>query len=320
MEHDIRAVGVIGAGLSGLACARRLRDAGLAVRLFDKGRSPGGRISTRRVETAEGPVQFDHGAQFFTARHPDFCVALERLPTEASLLWRGPGVGEDWRVAAPGMSALPKALAARLDVLCSTRVDVITRRGECWDLIGEQGVTIGSFDHVVVATPAEQAVPLLAPIAPHLALEATQAVTAPCWAGLFAFSDPLTTERAAYEFQDHPVLSWVACDATKPGRRQGPQGWVVHARPDWTRRHLEEGPGDVAPRLLNGLAAILESVSEPLLMQAHRWRYAKVERAAGMPFGWDARLGVGVCGDWRLGPRVELAWRSGHDLAGAMLA
>jgi predicted NAD/FAD-dependent oxidoreductase len=320
MKHAIRTVGVIGAGVSGLACARRLSDAGLAVRLFDKGRSPGGRISTRRVETADGPAQFDHGAQFFTARHPDFCAALEHLPAEASLLWRGPGGGEDWRVAAPGMSALPKALSAGLDMSCSTRVDAITRRGERWDLIGEHGVTIGSFEHVVVAIPAEQAVPLLAPIAPHLGHEAAQAVTAPCWAGLFAFSEPLTTEKAAYEFQDHPVLSWVACDSTKLERRQRPQCWVVHARPDWTRMHLEEAPEDVAPQLLDGLASIIAAVSKPMLMQAHRWRYAKVERASGAPFGWDAQLGVGVCGDWRLGPRIELAWRSGHELAGAMLA
>jgi predicted NAD/FAD-dependent oxidoreductase len=84
--------------------------------------------------------------------------------------------------------------------------------------------------------------------------------------------------------------------------------------------HLEEAPEDVAPQLLDGLASIIAAVSKPMLMQAHRWRYAKVERASGAPFGWDAQLGVGVCGDWRLGPRIELAWRSGHELAGAMLA
>jgi predicted NAD/FAD-dependent oxidoreductase len=320
MEHQVRTVGVIGAGIAGLACARRLSDAGFTVRLFDKGRSLGGRIATRRVETAEGPAQFDHGAQFFTARHPEFCMALERLPAEASLLWRGPGVGEDWRVAAPGMSALPKALAARLDVLCSTRVDAITRRGERWDLIGDQGATIGSFDNVVVAIPAEQAVPLLARIAPHFAHEAAQAVTAPCWAGLFAFKEPLAFERAAFEPQNHPILGWIACDNMKPGRNPGPQCWVVHAHPEWSRTYLEEAPGDVAPQLLEGLASIMGATLEPLLMQAHRWRYAKVEQAAGTSFGWDPQLGVGVCGDWRLGPRVELAWRSGHELAGAMLA
>ena len=50
---------IIGAGMAGLACARHLADAGLAVVLLDKGRGVGGRVATRRV----GDMQFDHGAQ-----------------------------------------------------------------------------------------------------------------------------------------------------------------------------------------------------------------------------------------------------------------
>lgn len=320
MVREVRTVGIVGAGMAGLACARRLHAVGLSVRVIDKGRSVGGRIATRRLEAAVGAANFDHGAQFFTARHPDFRAALEGLPAEASMLWRRSGVCDDWRVAAPGISALPKALADGLDISLSTQVAEIARHGERWVLFGEDGATIGGFDAVIIATPAEQAAPLLAPIAPHFAKEAAQAVTAPCWAGLFAFQESLTMEQAAYELQDHPVLSWIACDSAKPGRKDEPQCWVAHARPDWTRANLEEPPAAIAPQLLEALASVLGPVIEPLLMQAHRWRYARVERAAGSPFGWDSRLGAGVCGDWRLGSRIELAWRSGHDLAGAMLA
>jgi hypothetical protein len=223
-------------------------------------------------------------------------------------------------VAAPGISALPKALAAGLDIASSTRVEAIARHGERWVLLGEDGATLSSFDSVIVATPAEQAAPLLALIAPHFAHEAARAVTAPCWAGLFAFKEPLTMAKAAHELQGHPVLSWIACDSSKPGREGEPQCWVAHAHPDWTRTHLEEAPVDVVPHLLEALASVLGHVMEPLLMQAHLWRYAKVERAARSAFGWDPRLALRVCGDWRLGPRIELAWRSGHELAGAILA
>ena len=40
---------IIGAGMSGIACARALRKAGVPVRLIDKGRGIGGRVATRRV-------------------------------------------------------------------------------------------------------------------------------------------------------------------------------------------------------------------------------------------------------------------------------
>lgn len=61
-------VAIVGAGMAGLSCARALVEAGLKVAVFDKARGAGGRMATRRGELAS----FDHGAQYFTARSPDF--------------------------------------------------------------------------------------------------------------------------------------------------------------------------------------------------------------------------------------------------------
>ena len=65
-------IGIVGAGMAGLACAEALTSAGHAVVVLDKGRGPGGRMSTRRLETPLGEVRFDHGAQYFTGRDPGF--------------------------------------------------------------------------------------------------------------------------------------------------------------------------------------------------------------------------------------------------------
>jgi len=43
-------VAVVGAGVAGLACARTPRDHGVDVTVFDKGRSPGGRLVTHRFD------------------------------------------------------------------------------------------------------------------------------------------------------------------------------------------------------------------------------------------------------------------------------
>jgi renalase len=108
---------VIGAGVAGLACARRLAAGGARVVVVDKGRGPGGRLSTRRVATALGEVGFDHGAQFLTARDPDFS-ALTRDWLARGLLapWNGvvrlaadgtnaPLSGDPLLVGVPGMNA-----------------------------------------------------------------------------------------------------------------------------------------------------------------------------------------------------------------------
>ncbi len=42
-------VAVIGAGMTGITCARALADAGFDVTVFEKSRGLGGRMATRRV-------------------------------------------------------------------------------------------------------------------------------------------------------------------------------------------------------------------------------------------------------------------------------
>lgn len=65
---------VVGAGLSGLMCARTLQDHGLDVTVFEKSRGLGGRMANRR---AEPNLRFDHGAQYFTARDHNFALYVQ---------------------------------------------------------------------------------------------------------------------------------------------------------------------------------------------------------------------------------------------------
>lgn len=51
---------VVGAGIAGLMAAQSLSNSGHDVVVVDKGRSPGGRLATRRINDAT----LDHGAQF----------------------------------------------------------------------------------------------------------------------------------------------------------------------------------------------------------------------------------------------------------------
>jgi len=55
---------IIGAGISGILCGKRLAEAGHSVLILDKGRNIGGRLSTRRTDGAV----FHHGASSL----PDF--------------------------------------------------------------------------------------------------------------------------------------------------------------------------------------------------------------------------------------------------------
>jgi renalase len=326
MSKPMKKIAIIGAGIAGLACAQVLSARGLAVSVFDKGRGPGGRMSTRRASSETGELFFDHGAQYFTARDRAFVSEIERLMGIGAVApWVGdlvvldkeglnhPLAQEPVYVGTPGMNGVIKALATPLDVTWNCRVETITRHHSQWHLTSDTGQSLGDFDHVVCAVPAEQVSPLLQAIAPRMAAMSLEIASLPCWAGLFAFAAPLSMPFDAIRFKDHPMLDFVAINASKPARVDQCT-YVVHARADWSVAHLEEPADVIAEHLLQGLLSFADNKPNNLYCAAHRWRYARVDVTHGIGCVYDETLGLGVCGDWLSGPRVESAWLSGHEL------
>lgn len=114
-----------------------------------------------------------------------------------------------------------------------------------------------------------------------------------------------------------------------PGAERRDDGWRSGGRPDrpvldrpvrFRASAAGRAPEWVGLALQESLAALLDFRALPLFGQAHRWRFARVARAAATPFAWNSTLRLGACGDWRLGPSAECAWLSGNQLAAAILS
>lgn len=314
-------VAIVGAGLAGIVCARRLIESGRSVVLFDKGRKAGGRMSTRRAE----PTRFDHGASLFTAEAPGFQAEVETWAAAGFVArWEGrfskvgadatrtPWLSSAW-VGTPSMSSVPAALAQDLDVQIKVRVGRIEQAADGWALHDEHGAALGTFGTVIVNTPSGQAAPLLEAV-PSLHTAVDAAAMEPCWAVMIVPEQPWDPGFDAAQFEGGP-LSHAFSQASKPGRDDTP-GWVLHARGEWTQSQWESSPESVVETLLEALAAATGAPVGALLhAKAHRWRYARV--SAGLPGGclWDAEARAGACGDWCGGPGLEGAWHSGRALA-----
>jgi len=301
---------IIGAGMAGLACADGLQTVGHRVTLFDKGRGPGGRMSTRRLETPHGTVAFDHGAQYFTARDSCF-LQLVRAWSEAGIASPWPLAGADAWVGVPGMNEVVKRMAAEHTVEWDHLVTSLARKEASWWLTGKRGEA-GPFDAVVLAIPAEQAVAILALHDFAMGRTALTARSQPCWTGMFAFHRPL--DGLAPVFRNAGDIAWAARNSAKPGRARG-EAWVVQASGSWSSHWLEASPQHVSAMLLAALAqAAGRAIPEPIAAAAHRWRYA-LSPGTGDGALWNDEIALGACGDWLLGPRVECAWISGRMLA-----
>ena len=308
-------VAIIGAGMAGLACATRLREGGLDVSLFDKGRGPGGRMSTRRIEAGVETLHFDHGAQYFTARDPAFLAQVQSWESDG-VAARWPQGGSDAWVGTPGMNAPIRAMADALGTQFGKRVDAVSREEDGWKLSGED-LPSDRFEALVVALPAEQAGPLLAGHDKATSALAMQTQSDPCWTVMLAFEEPLPFAHDT--IRNAGPIGWAARNSSKPGRGET-ECWVVQANPEWSRDHLEEEREAIEPMLRDALAAAIGHELPPVLASsAHRWRFAK-SGAAGNGYVWNGDTHLGMCGDWLLAPRVEAAFLSGRALAEAMLS
>lgn len=301
---------IIGAGLAGLACAQVLAARGHGVTLFDKGRGPGGRMSTRRVSVEGSDVPFDHGAAYLTANHPEFAAELAQ--------WHAQGVVAPWPQAAPGawtgtpgMNAPVAFLARQHDTQFASHVMGLLREGAHWQILLQDGSRHGPYDAAVLAVPAEQAAAFLGTYDLAMAAHAIAARSQPCWSVMAAFAQRLPI--AADALHGGEPVAFAARNSAKPGRA-GTEAWVLQASAAWSVRHLEDEAPQVAETLITWLADQAGGTLPACLhLAAHRWRYAMAGRS---PQGalWNAGLRLGACGDWLLGPGVEEAWLSGTQL------
>lgn len=341
-------VAVVGAGISGLACARVLHDQGHEVTVFDRGRGPGGRMSTRRVDGgAHEELSFDHGAPYFEVRDPRFgryvrswiesgvCAKWQA----SSAVWRDgrltvTGSATPMIVGTPTMSAVCAHLAVDLSLRSSHVVESVGVVDGAWRLAlrraGEQEAEdAGPFDAVVLAMAAEQAKRLI-PSGHDDIVRALEGVRhEPVWAGLLMVEGVGDVLPDVLETPGDPVLALVTRNDSKPGRRSANSAvrLAVHAQPAWSHARFDANRDEVADELAvearRVLGAVLERTVEPsavTYLAAHRWGMARPAEAAPLPCVFDRDAGFAICGDGFGGSGVEAAFLSGHAAAGRVLS
>jgi len=334
------AILVVGAGVSGLACAQALAAGGAGVAVLERARGVGGRCATRRLEG----LPLDLGPVFLHGRSAGFRQALAEVPSAALPGWpltvEGSGrpcqpeafaPGERRLAFAEGLNAFPKALAAGLAVRTGTEATALAPQDGALAVVTAQGPRRART--VVLALAPEQTLRLLEG-SPDLAAAApAEAASLRALLGL-ARSEPSLALAALYPGtcpappwdllypEDSRILQLVAHDSAK---RPGPGllGLVLQAHARWAGAHLEDPDW---PRLLRAEAARLLGpwAAAPLHQHPHRWRYARTgrsgEMAAPLLFHLPGGTRLGICGDrFAAGGGVEGAWLSGRALARRIL-
>jgi renalase len=331
-----RPVVVVGAGIAGLACARVLADAGVPVRVLDRGRRGGGRMSGRRVETSVGTRVVDLGAAYFTVGGSGGFAALvadwERrglarpwTDTFATISGRADaGGGITGSSTGPVRWGTPGGLRTLLDDLVAppgpAELDVVSGIDvETVDTTPD-GPTVDGRPAaaVVLAMPDPQAADLLPRMVATRLDVSARWNWRPCVAVYAAWDRRWWPDFEGAFVNDSDLLVFLVDDGARRG--DGAPVLVAHVAPDVSSDHLD-APASVIPQVLAELGPLLHSAATPpaTWARAHRWSLAEPLRQHTAASGWDEASAIGVCGDaWGERPKVQTAWESGAAMGGEL--
>lgn len=322
-------VGIIGAGIGGLTVGRNLTAAGLIVEIFDKGRGPGGRVSSKRTQFGS----LDFGAQVLPCKSDLFKLQIEKwakegiiVPHKSRKILKNPGIFEDEAEAErniekfmpkPKMSAIAVSLASGLNIKYEKLIDRVQKNEEkeTWDLFTQDGTSVGEFDWLIVNCPPLQALKFLENT--KIQEKVKEVNMQPCWAVSLTFPESLGIPLTDAKVECSEIINYISNNSSRPDRVTIPETWVLHGTPAWSQEHLEDPLESVGFALENEFFKILNiSTRVPLNRIVHRWRFSKVDNPlSGEGYLLDESSKVAVCADWCHGTFVEDAYLSATKLS-----
>ena len=318
-------IAIIGAGISAITIAKNLK--GIAsVSLFEKSRGVGGRMALRR----SGPYEFDHGAQFFTAKSENFKNFLAPLIKKNVIQQWDARFAEfknnkilrrvTWDseyphyVGVPGMNAIPMYLSKELNIKLNVKVNKIIRNtANGWELFDDGLNNLGQYDWVISTAPAIQSADIL-PECFKYRNNLLDKKMVGCFSLMLGFTKalPLLWDAALISDAD---ISWVSINSSKPGRAKS-FSMLVHSTNAWAEKHLADDYQNVISYLTKETSEIIgHDASQADHIDLHAWRYANIgkQTKSDLLIDYDNRLGA--CGDWLSHGRIESAFEAGFMMA-----
>jgi renalase len=308
-----KTVAIIGAGLAGVGCASVLEESNISTCLFEKSRGLGGRCSTRDWEG----YAFDHGAQYFTLRSPEFSSYASKACGLSLQEIKAP-ILDQTRAVIPSKSPRfyhrsgNKQLAQDLGLHLSTalRTEVLELKKGDGVNRGKWGIGDHFFDAVVSTAPWPQTARIFG-------LSAQNGPSyLPCLTLLLLYrGEWLGNSREHYAVSDHsnhPLL-WSACENHKANRvATGFTGMVAQASAEFSQQYLES-PAEEWAKILQEMVEERWKIPHEAFVAklTHRWRYARICKKMNLP---ELPQGLYYTGDAVSESRVESAWLAGRAL------
>jgi predicted NAD/FAD-dependent oxidoreductase len=321
-------VAIVGAGVSGLAVAWRLRKAGLPVTIFEKASKPGGRVWTY----SQDGFAWDAGATSIAPRGKAIEeILLNELSVEGLVRIEKPiyvhdalrvSSGEVSHNRSPrytyvnGIDELTTRLAVDTNIHLNTSVDEITMTGETYVIAGQE------FDHLVIALPLPIATQLLWTLdetRPTSNVSYRQCIS--IMLGFESAPDPLHYHAIIDPEHGHP-MTWLSVESEKsPGRAPaGKSAMVMQLSPRFSKDNFDKSDEFLVATALAFTKHLYGAGFEHAeIGVVKRWKYSQPENLARFEAVNQPGSKILVASDGLLGGRIEEAFECGYRVGELLL-
>ncbi|MDC0442854.1 NAD(P)-binding protein [Gammaproteobacteria bacterium] len=294
---------ILGAGMSGVACAHSLHDK-FDVQIFEKSRGVGGRLCAKN--TPKG--LFHYGAQYCSAQSSSFQNFLIQndakffLGSFFDMKTNSCINTQNYFVGVNGMHSLLKNYNQVLNMHFNQRA---IRVDEKKKLVHFESGYMESYDIVISSLPLPQAQEIFDTEIAH------DAKFDPCISMGMIFNGQTNNEHNAYKNINQDI-SWLG--SSKFYNAEDNETWVLQFSPqtsldmyDLSDKSLEARCDDAVKNIIKGKYTIIHC-------GIFKWKFALCKRSDLEKKFTSISDNAFAIGDWNISPRVESAFISGNEL------
>jgi hypothetical protein len=122
---------------------------------------------------------------------------------------------------------------------------------------------------------------------------------------------------SSYFFNDK-VLGWAAKENSKKRFKSNQDLWTLQSTYDWANKRINKNRENIElnSKILIDQFFKLTGIKKTKILFSlnHGWKFSSNSKVLNIKSYWNSSLGLGVCADWFVGPRLESGWISANDL------
>ena len=309
---------VLGSGIAGSLIGNKLSKK-YSVEVFDKARGIGGRSSNRRYIKN---MSFDHGLQYFSPKTNIFNNFLTKLLKKKKLkIWKGTHLDFGFKknsakyIGVKSNNVISKYLLKKIKTKCSTRIIEIRFISNHWVVTLNNNKKI-NFKNIIFTCPLPQ-VKILAKRYLKKKILKLNVKISPNITVMVAYKNSNEIPISSIKFDDK-IIAWASNENSKKRFRSKINLWTIQTNLLWSKKYIDKYK-DNKSKLSNLVLKRFEVITgidstKRCFEDIHGWKFAFNYKKTNLSSYWDSKLGIGICGDWFLGPKAEDAFLSANNL------